>query len=133
MSKKLNIMIIDDVDTLRTATIEMINKSLEGLDIEADVVECDNADDGLADLCIYYDTIDFLFMGWNLPDVNGASLLSLIRENEDFDRVKIVITASEKSKQDVIEHKNLGVYSYLIKPYGQKDIDKILRQIKDRL
>lgn len=132
-SKKLNILLIDNIDTMRLATTNMIKNSLKEADIEAEVVETSNAEDGLAELCVFYDNIDFLFMGWNLPDVNGASLLSIIRENSDFDKVKIVITASEKYKTDVIEHKNLGIYSYLIKPFTQKDIDKILRQTKDRM
>lgn len=133
MSKKLHFLVIDDCSVIRAGITEMIKNSLEQAQIDADIIESEDAENGLADLCAYSDVLDVVFMAWNLPDVNGARLLSLIRENSDFDHIKIIATASEKHKQDVRDVKNLGLYSYLIKPFSQDDMDKMLRQVKDRV
>lgn len=130
MSRKLNFLVIDDVKTLRVGTANMLINSLQDASIDADVMESDNAENGLADLCIYSDVLDAVFMAWNLPDINGAELLNLIRENEDLRHIKIIITASEKHKDEVKQNRQKGVHGYLIKPYTQHDVDKVLRQIK---
>lgn len=133
MAKKLHFLVIDDCSIVRAGLIEMINSSLANVEIEADIMESEDAENGLADLCAYSDVLDVVFLAWNLPDVNGARVLSLIRENKDFDHIKIIATSSEKHKQDVKDVKHLGLYGSLIKPYKQEDIDKILRQVKDRV
>jgi DNA-binding NarL/FixJ family response regulator len=130
MQSKLHFLIIDDIETLRVATSNMLKNSLHDAGLEADIMESETAEDGLADLCVYSDNLDAIFMAWNLPDVNGADLLSMIRANEDFNHIKVIITASEKYKDAVKENRKNGVHGYLIKPYDQKDINKVLRQIK---
>jgi DNA-binding NarL/FixJ family response regulator len=133
MSKKLNFLVIDDCNVVRAGIVEMIESSLENVGIVADIMESEDAENGLADLCAYSDELDVVFLAWNLPDVNGARVLSLIRENEDFDHIKVIATASEKHKKEVKSVKHLGLYGYLIKPFKQEDIDKMLRQVKDRV
>jgi DNA-binding NarL/FixJ family response regulator len=133
MAKKLNFLVVDDCSIIRSGIIDMINESLAESDIEADVLESEDAENALADLSAYSDDLDVVFLAWNLPDVNGARVLSLIRENEDFDHIKIVATASEKAQQELKDIKHLGLYGYLIKPFQKRDMERMLRQIKDRV
>jgi CheY-like chemotaxis protein len=132
MPRKLNFLVVDDCSVLRAGIVELILESLKDTDIDADIMESEDAESALADLSAYADILDVIFLAWNLPDVNGARVLSLIRDNSDFDHIRVVATASEKAKQEIKDIKKLGLYSYLIKPFDKKDIDRILRQIKDR-
>jgi two-component system chemotaxis response regulator CheY len=130
MQKKLHFLIIDDIETMRLGTSNMLKNSLQDAGIEADVMESDNAEDAIADLSVYCENLDAVFMAWNLPDINGADLLSLIRNNEDFEHIKIIVTGSEKYKDEIKENRVNGVHGYLIKPYTQKDVNRVLTQIK---
>jgi DNA-binding NarL/FixJ family response regulator len=132
MSKKLNFLVVDDCSVVRSGIVDLINQSLSESNMLADVMESEDAENALADLSVYSDDLDVVFLAWNLPDVNGARVLSLIRENEDFDHIKIIATASEKAKQELKDIKHLGLYGYLIKPFEKRDVDRILRQLKDR-
>jgi two-component system chemotaxis response regulator CheY len=130
MQKKLHFLIIDDIETLRVGTSNMLKNSLREVDIAADVMESETAEDALADLCVYSDNLDAIFMAWNMPDINGADLLGMIRANEDFEHIKVIVTGSEKYKTEIKDNRENGVHGYLIKPYTQKDVNKVLRQIK---
>jgi two-component system chemotaxis response regulator CheY len=129
MDKKLHFLIIDDIATMRVGTTNMLKNTLTSKDIEADVIESESAEDGLADLCVYSDSLDAVFMAWNLPDINGSQLLHMIRENEDFDHIKVIVTGSQKYKEEIKENKKDGIHGYLIKPYTQKDVEKVMRQM----
>jgi two-component system chemotaxis response regulator CheY len=113
--------------------MDMIDNSLDGTQIKSEVMESEDAENGLADLCAYSDDLDIIFLDWNLPDVNGARLVSLVRDNEDFNNVKIIVTVSQDSKNEVKSVRGMGIYGYLTKPFVQNDVDRVLRQFKDRL
>lgn len=130
---KLRSLIVNDNNIISQALSDMIQHSLKDTHIVSDVMVSENAENGLADLCAYCDELDLVFLDWNLPDVNGARLVSLVRDNKDFDSVKIIVTVSEKAKQEAKEVKNIGIYGCLTKPFVQEDVDRVLRQFKDRL
>jgi two-component system chemotaxis response regulator CheY len=130
---KLKSLIVNDSSIVRNALMDMIDNSLEGTHIVSDVLESEDAENGLADLCAYSDDLDIIFLDWNLPDVNGAKLVSLVRDNEDFDRVRIIVTVSQDSKDEVKDVRRMGVYGCLTKPFVQEDVCRVLRQFKDRM
>lgn len=129
---KLKSLIVNDNPVVREALSDMIDNSLENTHIVSDVMFSEDAENGLADLCAYCDDLDVVFLDWNLPDINGARLVSLVRDNKDFDNVKIIVTVSEKAKSEAKSVRNLGIYGCLTKPFVQEDVNRILRQFKDR-
>ena len=69
---------------------------------------------------------DIILLDINMPKMNGIELLSLIKREERFKMIPVVILTSSKREWDKIESYKLGVNSYIIKPV---DFDKFAESI----
>jgi len=72
------------------------------------------------------ETIDVLLLDWNMPKLDGLSVLKRLRASEKYRDLPIIMITSEAAKYNVIEALKAGVSDYIIKPASRKIlIDKI--------
>ena len=72
------------------------------------------------------ETIEFLLLDWNMPKLDGLSVLKRLRASEKYKNLPIIMITSESAKYNVIEALKAGVSDYIIKPASRKIlIDKI--------
>ena len=71
-------------------------------------------------------TPDLILLDINMPRMNGIELLNIIKRDERFKTIPVVILTSSKREWDKIESYKLGVNSYIIKPV---DFDKFADSI----
>lgn len=64
---------------------------------------------------------DLILLDINMPRMNGIEFLAIIRRDERFKTIPVVILTSSKREWDKLESYKLGVNSYIIKPV---DFDK---------
>jgi len=69
--------------------------------------------------------IDLFFIDINLPDGSGIDLAKNIRAIEGYELKGIVFITSQ-GFQMVDAFKNIHCYDFLIKPYSEEDIKKII-------
>lgn len=104
----MKIMLVDDSRTIRN-----IQKNvLAGLGYK-DVVEASNGNEALAQL----DTAkpDMVLIDWNMPAMDGITLVRKIRE---IDKVlPLVMCTTEAEKSRVLEAVKAGVNNYIVKPF----------------
>jgi CheY-like chemotaxis protein len=129
MKKKLTFLIVDYTPIIRGGIKEMLSSIYT--DIELEFLEAEHAEEVFEDLKAYKD-IDTIFLAWNMPDMNGAKILSRIREHEEYNNIKIIATASQKAHDELKEFKQLGLNGYLIKPFKQEDVEKAIKGILTR-
>ena len=70
--------------------------------------------------------IEVLLLDWNMPKLDGLSVLKKIRQTEVYKSLPVIMITSEAAKYNVIEALKAGVSDYIIKPASRKVlIDKI--------
>ncbi|MCL2480254.1 MAG: response regulator [Spirochaetaceae bacterium] len=70
--------------------------------------------------------IDILLLDWNMPKLDGLSVLKKLRQSDKYRQLPIIMITSEAAKYNVIEALKSGVSDYIIKPASRKIlIDKI--------
>jgi two-component system chemotaxis response regulator CheY len=113
----MKILLVDDSRTIRN-----IQKStLKTLGYE----DVDEAADGLEALAsIAKQKPELLLVDWNMPNMDGITLIRKIRESDKTLPIIMVTTEAEKSR--VLEAVKAGVNNYVVKPFTAETLaDKI--------
>jgi two-component system chemotaxis response regulator CheY len=60
---------------------------------------------------------DVVLVDWNMPEMDGLSLVRAIRYNRDYDAVPIVMVTTESEVERIIQALEAGANEYLMKPF----------------
>jgi two-component system, chemotaxis family, chemotaxis protein CheY len=104
----MKVLLVDDSGTMRTIQKRCLNK----LGFE-DVVE---AEDGVTGLRAFEAAaFDLVLTDWNMPNMDGLSMLKEIRQRNA--KVPIIMITTEAERGRVVEAIQAGVSDYLVKPF----------------
>ncbi len=120
----MKIMLVDDSRTIRNIQ----KKVLVQLGFK-DIVE---AADGVEALAAYKESRpDLMLIDWNMPNMDGITLVKTIRQTDKTIQMIMCTTESEKSR--VVEALKAGVNNYMVKPFTaemlSEKIDQTLSQL----
>ncbi|MCZ6815511.1 MAG: response regulator [Planctomycetota bacterium] len=115
----MKIMLVDDSRTIRN-----IQKStLKSLGHE-DILE---ASDGVEALKIKAETPpDLMLVDWNMPNMDGITLIRKIRETDKTTPIIMCTTEAEKSR--ILEAVKAGVNNYVVKPFTAETLSERIEQ-----
>ena len=119
----MRILLVDDSRTMRNIQ----KKVLEGLG----PVEFSEAGDGLEALAVIAGStspFDCILIDWNMPNMDGRTLVGKIREKDKTTLLIMATTEAEKTR--VIEAIKAGVNNYIVKPFTP---DTFLERVKQTL
>lgn len=68
-----------------------------------------------------------LFLDINMPVKNGFHVLKLIRKNERFKEVRVVMFSTSALKEDMEIARKLGANAYAVKPSSFEGFENILK------
>jgi two-component system chemotaxis response regulator CheY len=109
----MRVLVVDDSSTMRTIQ----KRSLNSLGI-TDVLD---AKDGLEALRVLEnETIDLVMTDWNMPNMDGLTLLQEIRKQTKELPVIMITTEAEKGR--VVAAIQAGVSDYLAKPFTPEQL-----------
>lgn len=60
--------------------------------------------------------IDLFLVDWNMPKLNGLTLVKYLRSMEQYKNTPIIMITSEAAKYNVMEAIDAGVTNYVVKP-----------------
>ena len=104
------ILFVEDSPTMR----RIIVNSLKQLG-EAEIIEAENGVDALEK--VDGKSIDLVVTDWNMPEMNGAELVKVLRGMPEYAEVPIVMITTRGMQDDVMTAMKLGVNGYIIKPF----------------
>jgi two-component system chemotaxis response regulator CheY len=115
----MKVLLVDDSGTMRTIQHRCLNK----LGIN-DVVE---AEDGRQALELFQmSSFDVVLTDWNMPNMDGLTLLKEVRaRNRD---IPVVMITTEAERARVVLAIQAGVSDYLVKPFTPDDLRKKLEK-----
>lgn len=70
---------------------------------------------------------DLIFLALNLPMMDGVTTMKRIKEA--YGEAKVVLVGDEESRRHIFEGLELGADEYIMKPYNQTQIDKVVGKL----
>ena len=87
----------------------------------------DEADNGLGALNKLQTTdFDFIICDWNMPEMDGLSLITAVRGKDDTKHIPVLVVTAEAKKENIIAAARAGANGYVVKPFTSTTLaDKI--------
>ncbi|MDR0529623.1 MAG: response regulator [Zoogloeaceae bacterium] len=70
---------------------------------------------------------DLILLDLNLPRMDGREFLSIIKSDEKFKKIPVVILTTSSAEQDIVRAYNLHANCYITKPV---DLDQFIQVVK---
>ena len=121
----MKILLVDDSKTMRNIQ----KKTLESLG----GTEFGEAGDGVEALGVIGANpapFDLMLVDWNMPNMNGLSLVTKVREKDKT--TPIIMVTTEAEKQRVIDAIKAGVNNYVIKPFTPEGLMEKVKQTLEK-
>lgn len=116
----MRLLLVDDSSTMR----RIQKNQLTALGI-ADILEAENGEDAWQKLTDNM-PIDLILLDWNMPVMDGFTLLKKVRADDTFKQVKIIMCTSESEKSRVVEALKAGANNYIVKPFSPESLKEKL-------
>jgi twitching motility two-component system response regulator PilG len=112
--KGLKVLIVDDSRTVRTSAENMLHPA--GCEVAT-------AADGFEALAKVADLIpDIIFVDVMMPRLDGYETCVLIKNNQQFKKIPIIMLSSKDGLFDIARGRICGAEQYLTKPFGREDL-----------
>jgi two-component system, chemotaxis family, chemotaxis protein CheY len=117
----MRILLVDDSKTMR-------NIQKKALDALGTNEYCEAADgvEALAQLASATGPFNVVLVDWNMPNMDGLTLVTRIRQTDRKTPLVMVTTEAEKGR--VIEAIKAGVNNYVIKPFTADALQEKVKQ-----
>ena len=70
-----------------------------------------------------------IFLDLNMPRMTGMEFLKMIKIDEEFKRIPVVVLTTSKDERDKIESFELGVAGYMVKPVDYRHFIEVIRTL----
>lgn len=104
------LLAVDDSVTMR----RIIKNTLLKLGF-SNVLEAENGVEALEVLANNH--IDVMLTDWNMPEMDGLTLVKNVREQEQYKELPIIMITTEAAKEDILNALRNGVNNYIVKPF----------------
>ncbi|NUU00264.1 response regulator [Herbaspirillum robiniae] len=118
-------LVVDDFSTMR--------RIVSGLLKELEYTRIAEADDGSSALKVLEAgamPITFVLTDWNMPVMDGLTLLKKIRSTPALAHLPVLMITAEAKKENIVEAAQSGADGYIVKPFNaatlKEKIEKIL-------
>ena len=117
----LKVMVVDDSVSIRTVVTRLLQR--QGWQVQS----ANDGVDAIEKLRDYRP--DIILLDVEMPRMNGYEFMSTFRSQEDFTNVPVVMLTSRSAKKHRDKARSLGVNGYVIKPYEDKALLDLIRQL----
>jgi two-component system chemotaxis response regulator CheY len=126
MNTDMKILVVDDFSTMR----RIIRNLLQELGYH-DITE---ADDGVTAMpLLISQDFDFLVTDWNMPGMDGLTLLRKVRSNDKLSKIPVLMVTAEAKRDQIVVAANAGVNGYIVKPFTAETLKNKITSIYQRL
>ncbi|WP_457600357.1 chemotaxis response regulator CheY [Hydrogenivirga sp.] len=118
----IRILVVDDMSTMRRIIRTILNQ-LGYSNIE----EAENGKQALAKL--KKEKFDFVVTDWNMPEMDGLSLVKAIRSDDELKHIPVLMVTAEAKKENVMEALKAGVNNYIVKPFTPEVLKEKMEKV----
>ena len=122
----LKFLVVDDFSTMRRIVRDLLK--------ELGFTNVDEAEDGAVALSKLRDgNFEFVVSDWNMPNMDGLTLLQNVRADARLKTVPFLMITAEAKKENIIAAAQAGASGYIVKPFTaatlQEKLDKIFEKM----
>lgn len=125
-NKNLKFLVVDDFPTMRRIVMSLL-KELG----YTNLTEAENGVDGLAKLRSSH--FDFVVSDWNMPVMDGLTMLQHIREDTAIKHLPVLMVTAEAKKENIIAAAQAGASGYVVKPFTAATLQEKLTKIFEKM
>lgn len=115
----MKILLVDDSRTIRN-----IQKNVLKQLGHTDIVEAEDGIQALAQMKEH--KIELMLVDWNMPNMDGITLVRKVRETNKS--IPMIMCTTEAEKTRVLEAIKAGVNNYVVKPFTVESLGEKLNQ-----
>lgn len=72
-----------------------------------------------------------ILLDLKMPRMDGLEFLSIVKKDEKFKRVPVIMLTSSREEKDLVKGYSLGVNAYVVKPVKFSSLIDIVKQMAD--
>ncbi len=123
---KIKFLVVDDFSTMRRIVRNLLK--------ELGFVTVEEAEDGaVAWQKIQSTAFDFIITDWNMPNMDGLTLLQTIRGDANYKTLPVLMITAEAKKENIIAAAQAGASGYIVKPFTAATLNEKLAKIFEKL
>ncbi len=123
---KLKFLVVDDFSTMRRIVRNLLK--------ELGYTNVDEAEDGAIALQkLNSTTFDFVVTDWNMPNMDGLTLLQTIRRTPQLKHLPVLMITAEAKKENIIAAAQAGASGYVVKPFTAVTLAEKLQKIFEKM
>lgn len=120
--KNLKFLVVDDFSTMRRIVRNLL-KELGFSNVE-------EAEDGAIALRKLQDgNFDFVVSDWNMPNMDGLTMLKSVRADEALKKLPVLMVTAESKRENIIAAAQAGASGYIVKPFTAATLEEKLNKI----
>jgi two-component system chemotaxis response regulator CheY len=120
--KNMKFLVVDDFSTMRRIVRNLLKELGFG--------NVDEAEDGAIALQkLKAGGFDFVISDWNMPNMDGLTLLQSIRAEEGLKKLPVLMVTAEAKKENIVAAAQAGANGYVVKPFTAATLDEKLNKI----
>jgi len=120
----MKILIIDDSKAMRTFLVSLVKELCEN-----SIVEAVDGRDAL-DKLIKNDPREpfaVALVDWDMPRMNGLEFVQFVRNNHDYDNLKLMMVTTNNSMEKLTQALEAGANDFLMKPVTKEALAEKLQ------
>jgi two-component system chemotaxis response regulator CheY len=123
---KLKYLVVDDFSTMRRI-VRNLMKELGYTNVE-------EAEDGAIALQkLRAGSFDFVVTDWNMPNMDGLTLLQTVRSDPNLKHLPVLMITAEAKKENIIAAAQAGASGYIVKPFTAGTLGEKMAKIFEKM
>ena len=123
---KLRFLVVDDFSTMRRIVRNLLK--------ELNFTNVEEAEDGAIALQkLQAGAFDFVISDWNMPNMDGLTLLQSVRAHPTLKGLPFLMITAEAKKENIIAAAQAGASGYIVKPFTAGTLAEKLEKIVDKM
>jgi two-component system chemotaxis response regulator CheY len=119
-------LVVDDFSTMRRIVRNLLK--------ELGYTNVDEAEDGAMALNkLRSEAYDFVVSDWNMPVMDGLTMLQEIRKDPLLSKLPVLMVTAEAKKENIVAAAQAGANGYVVKPFTAATLDEKLAKIFEKM
>ena len=119
---KMKFLVVDDFSTMRRIVRNLLKELGFG--------NVDEAEDGaIAYNKLNNEAFDFIVTDWNMPNMDGLTLLKQVRANPQMKHIPVLMITAEAKKENIVAAAQAGASGYIVKPFTSAILEEKLNKV----
>lgn len=119
-------LVVDDFSTMRRIVRNLLK--------ELGFTLVEEAEDGAVALDkLRSNKYDFVVSDWNMPNMDGLTLLQSVRADPNLKHLPFLMITAEAKKENIIAAAQAGASGYIVKPFTAGTLQEKMDKIFDKM